>query len=98
RICQSPCTERTAPCAPATDVRPKNNAMAMAPAINGCLACRLETPMPVDPQRCSENAVGSNSALIGNDGALKADTRVFAPEGGRTAPNQVPVEHPTCAD
>jgi len=48
----------------------------MAPATNGCLACRLETPMPVDPQKALGNEVGSNSALIGNDGALKADTRI----------------------
>jgi len=50
--------------------------MAMAPATSGCLACRLETPMPVDPQKALGNEVGSNSALIGNDGALKADTRI----------------------
>src|SRR3984885_10016703 len=90
RICQSPCTERTAPWAPAAAVRPKNSAAARAPAAIWVLACCLENPIRVDPSRFWQT--GSNIGLIGNDGALKA-----AGTGRSAHANQVPVEQPLFA-
>src|SRR5580704_19251276 len=61
RICQSPCTERTAPCALATTVSPSKNAMARLVAARLVaiglglprramrLALCLEGPIRVDP-------------------------------------------------
>src|ERR1700709_2614695 len=90
RICQSPCTERTAPWALAVAVRPKNSAAAMAPAAIRVFACCLENPIRVDPSRFWQT--GSNIGLIGNDGALKA-----AGKGRSAYANQVPAERPLCA-
>src|SRR5580692_8476591 len=79
RICQSPCTERTAPWALAAAVRPKNSAVARLPA-HKRLGPRpflnlfsdqflgLNGLIRVDPS----GYIAPNAALIGNDGSLKA--------------------------